>query len=383
MSIPVVAPIFPADAKPRRTIFLSLRWKLLVGFTFLFSVVFALAFYWFYTFATQQAFNRIQQDLLDTLAGATTSVDTDVITSLATDPGAPNASGEAWLAVSIADENETDDLDALTAIASDNFSEATPVGFSDDPRYQQLMDELQAIHNIEPRAWPYIYIKAEGERELTYIADLWARVDPSKASPFMFTRSSRQSYNGLTELTLRLDSETGEFIAYEDPFGNWISAYQPVLDASGNAVAAIGVDFEADYVNEVQAAIADRVVTAFIITYMGLFLLVFLISQTLTRPISNLTVAATRIGEGDYSQDLSKIRREGRINDEIVTLTNVFTIMTNKVYQREQFLRKQVEALKIEIDDTKRSAQVNAIADTDFFRELQEKARKLRAQNTD
>ena len=376
MNMPV-APILPTDVKPPRTMFVSLRWKLLVGFTLLFSIVFALAFYWFYTFATKQALTRIQQDLLDTLAGATTSVNTDVIKSLASYPGVPNTSGEAWLAVAVAEDQETEDAPTLRAFASDNFSEATPIGFSDDPRYQQLMDELQAIHDIEPRAWPYIYIKAEGERELTYIADLWARYDPSKAAPFMFTRSSRRSYDGLTKLTLRLD-DNDEFTPYTDEFGNWISAYQPILDSSGDPVAALGVDFEADYVNQVQSAIRDRVQTAFIVTYMGLFLLVFLVSQTLTRPISNLTVAAARIGEGDYSQDLSKIRREGRINDEIVTLTNVFTIMTNKVYQREQFLRKQVEALKIEIDETKRSAQVSAIADTDFFRELQEKARKLR-----
>jgi len=382
MNIPPVAPILPADAKPRRTVFISLRWKLLVGFTLLFSLVFALAFYWFYTFATKQALNRIQQDLLDTLKGATTSIDTSVIESLTNDPGVPNASGEAWLAVLIAEDNETADAPNLRAAASKDFGKATATGFSDDPRYQQLMNELQVIHDIEPRAWPYIYIKAQGDRELTYIADLWARYDPTKATPFMYTRSSRRSYDGLTTLTLRLD-DNGNFTPYTDDFGNWISAYQPILNASGNSVAAMGVDFEADYVNQVQAAIRDRVVTAFIITYLGLFLLVFLVSQTLTQPISNLTVAAARIGEGDYSQDLSKIRRESRVNDEIVTLTNVFTIMTNKVYQREQFLRKQVEALKIEIDESKRSAQVSAIADTDFFRELQEKARKLRSAKDD
>jgi methyl-accepting chemotaxis protein len=110
-----------------------------------------------------------------------------------------------------------------------------------------------------------------------------------------------------------------------------------------------------------------------------LFLLVFLVSRTLTRPIQGLTDAAERLGEGDYEQDLFKTGIAGRFEDEIDKLARVFGIMADKVYQREQTLRRQVEALKIEIDETKRQKQVSEIAETDFFRELQAKARKMRS----
>ena len=85
---------------PQRSIFFSLRWKLLVGFTLLFSIVFALAFYWFFSFATQQALSRIQADLLDVLNGGSGLIDGDLLLSVARD-GQPNAAGEAWLAVAI------------------------------------------------------------------------------------------------------------------------------------------------------------------------------------------------------------------------------------------------------------------------------------------
>ncbi|MEW5940984.1 MAG: HAMP domain-containing protein, partial [Chloroflexota bacterium] len=222
----------------------------------------------------------------------------------------------------------------------------------------------------------------EGEQRITYVADLWARYDPSKATPFLFTRTSKKSYNGLTELIKRLD-DNNEFTPYTDDFGSWVSAYQPILDANGNSVGAMGVDFEADYVYEVQGAIRDRVFAAFVITYLGLFILVFWVSRTLTRPISALTVTANRIGEGDYDQDFSEVKQSGRVSDEIGALADVFEIMVGKVYQREQTLRKQVEALKIEIDDTKRKAQVSEIAETDFFRDLQKKAREMRSRTDD
>ena len=361
----------------RSIIYFSLRWKLLIGFTLIFSIVFAIAFYWFYTFASAQALTRIQQDLLDTLDGASQQVSGDVLLELVKE-GKPNEQGEVWLAVANAEENETPDASTLRDAAEANFGEATPTGFSDDPRYQQLMDELQAIHNIEPRAWPYIFVKAEGERDISYVVDLWARYDPSRATPFMFTRTSRRSYNGLNELTLRLDDE-GNFTTYTDLFGQWVSAYRPIKGAEG--AAAIGIDFEADYVYQVQDAIRDQVAIAFTIAYLALFILVFLVSGALTGPILKLTHAANALGDGDYAQDFSALKPAGRFSDEIVKLADVFTIMADKVYQREQSLKRQVEALKIEIDETKRKKQVSEIADSDFFRELQAKARDMRSKH--
>ena len=361
----------------RPSIYFSLRWKLLIGFTLIFSVVFAIAFYWFYTFASTQALTRIQQDLLDTLDGASQGVSGDVLLELVKE-GQPNEQGEVWLTVANAEEEETPDAPTLREAAEANFGESTATGFSDDPRYQQLMDELQAIHNIEPRAWPYIFVKAEGERHITYIADLWARYDPSKASPFMFTRASRRSYNGLNELTRRLDDEEN-FTTYTDPFGQWISAYQPIKNMEG--VAAIGIDFEADYVYQVQDAIRNKVAVAFTVAYLALFVLVFLVSGALTEPIVKLTLAADAVGEDDYSQDFSALKSTGRFSDEIGKLGEVFAIMADKVRQREQSLKRQVEALKIEIDETKRKKQVSEIADSDFFRELQAKARDMRAKH--
>lgn len=358
----------------RQPVFLSLRWKLLISFTIVFTIIFALAFYWFYTFATRQANARIQADLLDTLQGGSENIDAELLASVARD-GIANEAGVAWLAASEAEENETPDAAALREEALANYSD--PVYFSDDPRYLALMGQLQQIHDIEPRAWPYLYVQGPQEGQITYIADLWARYDPSKAVPFQFTKSSRRSLNGLNELTLRLD-ENDQFVPYTDDWGQWISAYRPVLNANGASTGAIGIDFEASYVYEVQQGIRDRVWIAFGITYISIFVVVFLLARTLTRPIQRLTESAERLGEGDYSQDLAMVHSGGLTRDEIVTLADVFAIMTDKVYQREQTLRKQVEALRIEIDEGKRSKQVSEIAETDFFRDLQAKARDMR-----
>lgn len=358
----------------RRGRFISLRLKLLVGFTLLFSLVFAAAFYWFYTFATQRALDKIRQDLLDTLAGAAAGVDGDELLALYQD-GRPNAAGQAWLDANNAETDE--DYARLTETAKAAHGAALPGGFSDDPRYHNQLEWLQRVHDVQPQAWPYTYVPGDDEAEVVFLVDLWARYNAEKALPFQYAYVSSEglqgnAYRGLSGLVQKNNLEI-----YEDDWGEWISAYRPVVNSQGEPVGAIGVDFEADYVRQVQQAIIDRLAVAFAITYATLFVLVFVVSRLFTRPIVTLTQAAERIGEGDYNQNLSGLSRV-RFPDEIGTLAEVFEIMVAKVYQREQSLRRKVEELQIEIDEAKRQKQVSEIVDTGFFQELQEKARTMR-----
>jgi GAF domain-containing protein len=49
-----------------------------------------------------------------------------------------------------------------------------------------------------------------------------------------------------------------------------------------------------------------------------------------------------------------------------------------EVYAREQSLREQIRDLHIRIDEAKRERAVTEIADTEYFRELQRRARELK-----
>jgi methyl-accepting chemotaxis protein len=166
-------------------------------------------------------------------------------------------------------------------------------------------------------------------------------------------------------------------VGYSDEWGRWISVYAPVLDETGVTVGGIGIDFEADYVDEVQDAILATTARAFAITYLFLFFLVFLFSGVITSPIQALTEIAERIGEGDYNQNLGQLSNK-RFKDEISKLAEVFEIMVDKVKQREETLKKEVVQLKIEIDESKRQKQVDAIIDSDSFQDLKKRANALR-----
>jgi hypothetical protein len=319
--------------------FVSLRAKLLVGFTLLFSVVFAGAYYWFYQFATEMALTRIEEDLVATLNAASEGVDGDEFAALARE-GVPREDG-----------------------------------LTDDPRYWEHLAWLETIHDIEPRAYPYTYVKGEEQNELLFIGDILVAVDPSRAAGFRESYVSKgPMYQGLSGLTLHTRPPDAP---YTDKWGSWVSAYAPIKNSEGENVGGMGIDFRAEYVLGVQQAIRNRVMIAAAVTYPLLVILIYLVAGAVTGPVMTLTGIAERIGEGDYGQDLSRLVKE-RFPDEIDTLARVFEVMVAKVREREQSLRKRVEELQIMVDQTKRDKQVSEIVDSDFFQDLQDKARSMR-----
>ncbi|MDX1994067.1 MAG: HAMP domain-containing protein [bacterium] len=314
----------------KRIAFISLRVKLLIGFTLLFSVVFAAAFYWFLTFATDSALHRVELDMIATLDAAVEGIDGNEFESLATE------------------------------------------GSGDDPRYAQHIDWLRTVHSIEPRAFIYTYVAGNEPNQILFIGDTLQFVRPDDAAAFgdPYT-STGPLIRGLNDLTFNL-------VPYSDQWGSWISAYKPIVNSGGERVGAMGIDFEAAYVAEVRQGILNSIVIAFAGTYALLFLMVYLISQVVTRPVAALKGVAERIAEGDYNQNLSHIG-SARFPDEMYSLARVFQIMVDKVRVREETLKKEVAELRIELDEAKRNEQVSQIVDSDFFRDLQEKAKMMRA----
>jgi hypothetical protein len=59
-------------------------------------------------------------------------------------------------------------------------------------------------------------------------------------------------------------------------------------------------------------------------------------------------------------------------------LADSFKVMATKVAERERALTREVQRLRVEIDNTKREETVREITETDFFADLAAKAEDLR-----
>jgi hypothetical protein len=352
-------------------LFFSLQKLLLSNFIVLFTIILAVIFYWYYTFATQQAEAQLKKDLTQGVQIVALNIDGDELLALAQN-GQPNAAGRAWRAAETGGEPEP---------PVSQGGPPNPSGFSDDPRYQRVLNWLDTVHQIEPRAWPYLWVQGATDKELIYVVDLMARYNPVKSTLFL----DREVYDEpqiQTDLELSVD-DAGNLASYQDQWGQWYSAWLPLENAGGELIGGIGLDFEAGEVEQVQQLLRNRILIAFGVTYLILFLVVYGVSRSVTRPIAALTRAAALVGEGQYEQEFSTLYGGPYFHNEINILARVFDAMVSKVYQREQNLQHQVEELRIEIDDVKRQREVAEIVESDFFRDLQIKARDMRRRHAD
>ncbi|MDB9529659.1 HAMP domain-containing protein [Oscillatoria sp. CS-180] len=365
-----------SSAQQRLSKKLSLRTKLLIGFTLLFSGVFGLIFYWFYTFTINKTSERLYADMHQTIIGAAKEIDPLEVVELYED-------GFAF---------------------KDSLADGE---IPTDPIFQKHLALFQKVNDIEPRAWLYTYVVVDekpaefaanvnpgspGNRPPTirpdelakltendvvstvFLVDLWVRHDPSKAAQFLRAIPSNEFHLQAFERQDLVDRPL-----YDDGlFGSWITTYLPLRNAEGETIAVLGIDFQASYVQQVKNAIRNRMLVGFFVIYLSLFILVYILSSFLTRPIIKLTSAAEKIGEGDYTYDFKTFRHR-RLPDEVSTLAEVFVLMVSKVRRREESLKMQVQDLKVEIDEVKRKKQVQKIIDSDFFLDLQSKSKKIRS----
>jgi len=300
-----------ANARTERAKFISLRLKLLVGFTVVYSVVFATAYAWFYRFSSDRAMQRIQKDLVVTLEGAIQGIDPEEF--------------------------------QLLAVVEVPQGQTLPTEHS---LYQEHQAWLQTVHQIEPRANPYTFVAGHKPYEILFIGDFLRQVQPTSSTsfrePYIADPAKTRLYQGLSHLAITLTP-------YRDQWGSWVSAYGPIKDKHGTVVGGVGIDFRADHVLEVQQGVRQHVAIAFSITYASLFVLVYIISGIVTRPIIRLAVATERVSEETYDQTLLLFRSQ-YFQDEISSLAETFERMVEKIRKREVMLQESNQLLEAKVE---------------------------------
>ncbi len=107
-------------------------------------------------------------------------------------------------------------------------------------------------------------------------------------------------------------------------------------------------------------------------------IIALILARSISRPIRALTTAAQSLEEGNFNpRPLAEV---SRTQDDMGKLVRVFIHMAEEVKAREQRLKQQVVALRIEIDETKRVSQVAEITENEHFKQLQKKIQKLKEQ---
>jgi HAMP domain-containing protein len=164
--------------------------------------------------------------------------------------------------------------------------------------------------------------------------------------------------------------------------GSWhTAAYEPIHDPVQDRVLfLIVVDIPED---ALQSSIRQQAILGISLVSI---LFAVLIAQSVyaaqwtVRPVRELSDVAQAVERGEPFEPES-IAHVTSWGDELGQLARIFSDMVVAVQARERKLRQEVQELRIEIDQTKRDRHVKEIVEGDFFQDLQDKARKLRAEH--
>ena len=343
-----------------------MRWKLLIAFGLGVSLVFVVVATWIVRFSTDTARNRLTENLRSLSIGGAQTIDAEEFRSLtrterAVVPGDPYPANAATL--------------AGTAAAADSAYPTTAA-------YWDHVNQIANIRRTNPEASPYTYYRGD-DGNLEFIGSWSAlgyptmNVDPPIGTLFHQPVSTLVDDTTATYFERGLTGTTAQ-PAYTDRFGHWISVYTPIVAADGTTVGAIGVDYPLAYVDQVQSRVRSVLFPVFGIAYVILILLVLYLSHWMTRRLGRLSSATRRVSGGDYDVDLSGAAK-AVFPDEMTDLAQSFGVMTEKIRARERSLVRQVQVLKVEIDEAKRQQSVAEITESDFFTSLTAKATALRA----
>lgn len=96
--------------------------------------------------------------------------------------------------------------------------------------------------------------------------------------------------------------------------------------------------------------------------------------------VQRITSAAAALEEGVYmAETLHEVTQR---TDELGQLARVFQRMANEVKAREERLKREVELLRIEIDEVKKNRQVAEITDSEYFKRMLAQVETIKKRKT-
>jgi CheY-like chemotaxis protein len=98
------------------------------------------------------------------------------------------------------------------------------------------------------------------------------------------------------------------------------------------------------------------------------------------RAVARVTSAAAAVETATFEPGM--LADVADRSDELGQLARVFVRMAGEVAAREAQLQREIQVLRIEIDESQKDRQVSEITETDYFHALQRKARALRQGRT-
>ena len=157
-----------------------------------------------------------------------------------------------------------------------------------------------------------------------------------------------------------------------------MAGYTVEKSVFGQPVLLFRVDMARDVHAQGQTSLQAFIVSLLVVAVVFVAVTLLSLERLVLARVARLVGGVSEIGaSGDISKRLTMPGK-----DELSGLAIAINGMLKDIQDslnREKQLKREVEMLRIEIDQVKQSQQVEEITDTDYFRNLQNKAHQLRS----
>lgn len=296
-------PSFSSPPFPRR---LSLRAKLIIGFSLIAAVVSLITAFAVYTTTQRQITENFRRRVLTAAA--------------------------------------------ITALQQ-NGDEFETIASASDPLYEEFRLQNLAILRSDPD-FIFVYTMRKDELGIYFV------VDGNELDAEGFSVYGERYLEPSPLLTENFDTMSAPIVEpeiYTDEYGSFLSAYAPIRTSDGRQVGVIGVDITADTILQEQRQIIIQAFFIFLIVFAIGTLLGNLAGSALARPVSKLAQSALAFTTGKFDQ-----RVDVNTGDEIGDLANTFNSMADEIQSLIGSLEKRVEERTRDLEAERQQSEKHA-----------------------
>lgn len=239
---------------------------------------------------------------------------------------------------------------AITALQQ-NGDEFETIASASDPLYEEFRLQNLAILRSDPD-FIFVYTMRKDELGIYFV------VDGNELDAEGFSVYGERYLEPSPLLTENFDTMSAPIVEpeiYTDEYGSFLSAYAPIRTSDGRQVGVIGVDITADTILQEQRQIIIQAFFIFLIVFAIGTLLGNLAGSALARPVSKLAQSALAFTTGKFDQ-----RVDVNTGDEIGDLANTFNSMADEIQSLIGSLEKRVEERTRDLEAERQQSEKHA-----------------------
>ena len=220
-----------------------------------------------------------------------------------------------------------------------------------DDYYEQANSFL--IHGFNNQSIKYLYVFVPEENNIVYI---WDGLDPTGVLAELGETDEYSDENEKETIKRFFSGETEEELIFTttDEYGFLGTAYTPVYDKSGKAVAMVGVDIDAEDMLEMLGAIfMINAITIGVVT--GALMLIYYgnLEINFIKPIRTLNNATKQLVSNLGTDRAGEFKVNIHTNDELEELAESFSTMDREIkdyMDRFESVTKEKEHIRAELN---------------------------------